>query len=156
MRKTVLTILGSALIVATSVQFAAAAQRHHGKADRAIVTQQQTRNTDAYAAWLSAKTGETWRLPTDEEWVFAAGSRFYDDALSVAASRDPSVRWLARYEKMHWISGHAHPEPSARMNTDCSIYPGTSGNGRTPALFGNRLMQRASPLAFRPPPSPMF
>ncbi len=53
----------------------------------------------AYTAWLSAKTGETWRLPTDEEWVFAAGSRFRDDALSVAASRDPSVRWLARYEK---------------------------------------------------------
>jgi formylglycine-generating enzyme required for sulfatase activity len=53
----------------------------------------------AYAAWLSAKTGETWRLPTDEEWVFAAGSRFHDDALLVAASRDPSVRWLARYEK---------------------------------------------------------
>ena len=53
----------------------------------------------AYAGWLSAKTGETWRLPTDEEWVFAAGSRFHDDALSVAASRDPSVRWLARYDK---------------------------------------------------------
>ena len=53
----------------------------------------------AYAAWLSAKTGETWRLPTDEEWALAAGSRFHDDALSVAASRDPSVRWLARYEK---------------------------------------------------------
>ncbi len=53
----------------------------------------------AYAAWLSAKTGETWRLPTDEEWVFAAGSRFHDDALLVAASRDPSVRWLARFEK---------------------------------------------------------
>jgi formylglycine-generating enzyme required for sulfatase activity len=50
-------------------------------------------------SWLSAKTGETWRLPTDEEWVFAEGSRFHDDALSVAASRDPSVRWLARYEK---------------------------------------------------------
>jgi formylglycine-generating enzyme required for sulfatase activity len=53
----------------------------------------------AYAAWLSVKTGETWRLPTDEEWVFAAGSRFHDDALLVAASRDPSVRWLAGYEK---------------------------------------------------------
>jgi formylglycine-generating enzyme required for sulfatase activity len=57
------------------------------------------RDATAYAAWLSAKTGETWRLPTDEEWVFAAGSRFHDDALLVAASRDPSVRWLARYEK---------------------------------------------------------
>lgn len=53
----------------------------------------------AYADWFSDKTWEIWRLPTDEEWVFAAGTRFHDDALPVAASRDPSVRWLARYEQ---------------------------------------------------------
>ena len=53
----------------------------------------------AYAAWLSGKTGQTWRLPSDEEWAFAARSRFHDDALKVTASRDPSVRWLARYER---------------------------------------------------------
>jgi len=63
------------------------------------VAQTSWEDATAYASWLSGKTGETWRLPTDEEWVFAAGSRFHDDALSVAASRDPSVRWLARYEK---------------------------------------------------------
>jgi hypothetical protein len=51
MRKAILTILGSALIVATSVQFAAAAPRHHSKAVRAAATQQQSRNTNAYAAW---------------------------------------------------------------------------------------------------------
>jgi formylglycine-generating enzyme required for sulfatase activity len=56
-------------------------------------------DASAYAHWLSAKTGDTWRLPTDAEWVFAAGSHFHDDALLVAASRDPSARWLARYEK---------------------------------------------------------
>jgi formylglycine-generating enzyme required for sulfatase activity len=103
----------------------------------------------AYASWFSAKTSEIWRLPTDEEWVFAAGSRYHDDALAVTSSRDPSVRWLARYErnrnKRLWISGRARPEPSAQMNMDCSICPGMSGNGRTPALFGNRLMGRASP-----------
>ena len=63
------------------------------------VVQTSWEDATAYASWLSGKTGETWRLPTDEEWVFAAGSRFHDDALLVAASRDPSVRWLARYEK---------------------------------------------------------
>jgi formylglycine-generating enzyme required for sulfatase activity len=63
------------------------------------VVQTSWKDATAYASWLSAKTGERWRLPTDEEWVFAAGSRFHDDALSVAVSRDPSVRWLARYEK---------------------------------------------------------
>jgi formylglycine-generating enzyme required for sulfatase activity len=52
-----------------------------------------------FAHRLAGDFSQTWRLPTDEEWVFAAGSRFHDDALLVAASRDPSVRWLARYEK---------------------------------------------------------
>lgn len=53
----------------------------------------------SYARWLSEATGVSWRLPTDEEWAFAAGSRFHDDALPVAASADPSRRWLARYER---------------------------------------------------------
>jgi hypothetical protein len=61
MRKTMLTILGSALIVTTSVQFAAAAQRHHGKADRAVATQQQTRNADAYAAWPAPAQSDAYR-----------------------------------------------------------------------------------------------
>jgi formylglycine-generating enzyme required for sulfatase activity len=56
------------------------------------------RDADAYARWLSRKTGETYRLPTDEEWAFAAGSRYQDDGLAVD-SEDPSRRWLARYEK---------------------------------------------------------
>ena len=60
MRKTFLTILGSALIVATSVQFAAAAQRHHGKADRAVVTQQPSRGVDAYAAWPAPAAQPDW------------------------------------------------------------------------------------------------
>jgi hypothetical protein len=61
MRKTILTILGSALIVATSVQFAAAAQRHHGKADRAVTSQQQLgRNADAYAAWPAPAAQPDW------------------------------------------------------------------------------------------------
>lgn len=65
---------------------------------RLPVVQVSWEDATVYAAWLSVRTGETWRLPTDEEWVFAAGSRFHDDALLVA-SRDPAVRWLARYEK---------------------------------------------------------
>jgi len=60
MRKTILTMLGSALIVAASVQFAAAAQRHHGKTYRAVVSQQQTRNTDAYAAWPAPAVQPDW------------------------------------------------------------------------------------------------
>jgi hypothetical protein len=56
-----LTILGSALIVTASVQFADAAQRHHGKADRAVTSQQQLgRNADAYAAWPAPAPPSDW------------------------------------------------------------------------------------------------
>lgn len=53
-----------------------------------------------YARWLSKKTGEVWHLPTDEQWAFAAGSRFSDDALgSDEGSDNPALRWLRDYEK---------------------------------------------------------
>ena len=50
-----------------------------------------------YAEWLSEITGQTWRLPKDEEWVRAAGERFHDDAISIS-SDDPSDRWVAEYK----------------------------------------------------------
>jgi formylglycine-generating enzyme required for sulfatase activity len=53
----------------------------------------------AYAVWLSAQTAYSWRLPTDEEWAFFAGSRFRDDALSISDEADTASRWLARYQK---------------------------------------------------------
>lgn len=62
MRKTILTMLGSALIVAASVPFADAAQRHHGNADRAVTSQQQLgRNADAYAAWPAPQSDRAYR-----------------------------------------------------------------------------------------------
>ena len=60
MRKTIFTVLGSALIVAASVQFAAAAQRHQAKTDRTVTSQQQTRNADAYAAWPAPALQPDW------------------------------------------------------------------------------------------------
>lgn len=54
----------------------------------------------AYAVWLSNRTGESWALPTDEQWAFAAGAGFADDALGLAADNaNPATRWLANYEK---------------------------------------------------------
>lgn len=54
----------------------------------------------AYAEWLSRKTGENWALPTDEQWAFAAGSRFANDAVGDESveSANPALRWLRDYE----------------------------------------------------------
>jgi formylglycine-generating enzyme required for sulfatase activity len=53
-----------------------------------------------YAAWLSRTTGEIWRLPTDDELAFAAGSRFPDDALGMGAdSTTRADRWLEAYRR---------------------------------------------------------
>jgi formylglycine-generating enzyme required for sulfatase activity len=55
-------------------------------------------DAEAYAVWLSRKTGESYRLPTDEEWAHAAGSKFADDGLPVDDA-DPAGRWLAKYDR---------------------------------------------------------
>jgi formylglycine-generating enzyme required for sulfatase activity len=68
-----------------------------GRPDHPAV-QVSWRDAHAYAAWLSRRTGETYRLPTDEEWAYAAGSRWQDDGLP-ADPDDPARRWLARYER---------------------------------------------------------
>ena len=58
------------------------------------------RDAHAYASWLSRETGEHFRLPTDEEWAYAAGSWFQDDALPEALDvGDPGQRALAIYER---------------------------------------------------------
>ncbi len=66
-------------------------------ADRPAV-QVSWRDAEAYAAWLSRRTGAHYRLPSDQEWAFAAADRFADDALPDSDGGDPSARWLARYE----------------------------------------------------------
>jgi len=68
-------------------------------------------DANAYAAWLSKKTGEHHRLPTDEEWAFAAGGKFRDDGLLVDEN-DPSKRWLARYERE---SDRVQADPQAHV-----------------------------------------
>ena len=65
-----------------------------------------------YAAWLSRSTGMNFRLPSDEEWVYVAGSRFRDsEAPRDVASRDPGQRALDRYEQETAIRTETEPQP---------------------------------------------
>ena len=56
------------------------------------------RDATAYARWMTRITGKLHRLPTDEEWVFAAAEKASDDALPVTGTSDPVKAWIARYE----------------------------------------------------------
>ncbi len=63
-----------------------------------------------YAGWLSARTGQNWRLPTDEEWIRAAGDRFHEVLLgSISNDPDPSKRWITRYREEAARRGKSDP-----------------------------------------------
>lgn len=67
-----------------------------------------------YADWLSAATGETWRLPTIAEWVFAAAERAVDPGLGLDdPSADPTERWIALYEREAELGANALAAPEA-------------------------------------------
>lgn len=56
------------------------------------------RDATAYAEWKTKKTGIPHRLPTDEEWVFAAGENAGNEALPPVDPIDPAQAWISRYE----------------------------------------------------------
>jgi len=51
----------------------------------------------AYAEWYAAATGEDWRLPTDDEWAYAAAERFHGEP-PLASGDDFARRWLAKFD----------------------------------------------------------
>ena len=68
----------------------------------------------AYAAWLSARTGEVWTLPSDAQLAFAAGSIFPDEKLDVDTdSTNPAARWLADYERQTSRKASRNPVPQS-------------------------------------------
>ncbi len=72
-------------------------------------------DASAYAQWLSTATGATWRLPSLEEWVFAAGDKAVDPALLAAReTANPADRWLALYAKEATLGDAAFATPVAR------------------------------------------
>jgi formylglycine-generating enzyme required for sulfatase activity len=84
----------------------------------------------AYAAWISRRSGVKHRLPTDEEWTFAAAEKVRDEALPMVDPSDPAQAWIARYE-----SEAARTKPGAVAPQPIGTF-GTNSNGLTD-LAGN-------------------
>ena len=80
----------------------------------------------AYAAWLSERTGDDWRLPTDAEWQRAAVERFADDALGESA--DFAGRWLAKYEQEASVEPDATLRPLGGWGTNSQGLADLAGN----------------------------
>jgi formylglycine-generating enzyme required for sulfatase activity len=92
-------------------------------AGRANMAQTNVNHMDAtaYASWLSEMTGQTWRLPSDAEWLRAAGDRGFDDGFTDEANGDdPSRRWIATYQREVALRGEAdlvlHPAGHFGLN----------------------------------------
>lgn len=66
------------------------------------------------ARWQSARTGQKWRLPTGQEWAYAAAEKYAGEPLDDAlASDDPAQRWLQAYRL----------NAKQRENTDSTLQP---------------------------------
>jgi formylglycine-generating enzyme required for sulfatase activity len=88
------------------------------------------RDASAYAVWLSDRTGVAFRLPTDEEWAYAAASRFSGDAVPESIATDPGHRVLARYEADARSDGAAdrQPQPIGTFGTNENGLADLAGN----------------------------
>lgn len=80
-------------------------------------------DASAYATWLSRKTGVTHRLPTDQEWTFAAAEKARDEATPLVDPSDPAQAWIARYE-----AESARSRPAATAAQPGGTF-GTNSNG---------------------------
>ena len=54
-------------------------------------------DAQAYAAWLSRRSGRHYRLPQHGEWILAAASAYVEEGPMVDDPRNPARRWLAEY-----------------------------------------------------------
>lgn len=87
-------------------------------------------DASAYANWISSKTGVTHRLPTDEEWTFAAAEKARDEALPLVDPSDPAQAWIARYEaeSNRSMPAASAPQPGGTFGTNSKGLDDLAGN----------------------------
>ncbi|HTN63587.1 MAG TPA: SUMF1/EgtB/PvdO family nonheme iron enzyme [Devosia sp.] len=91
------------------------AEPRRPRAGEVPVTGVSFNDAQAYADWLSQATGQHWRLPTIQEWAFAAGSRAVDHALPRPTdAANPADRWLLAYKQASALSADGAAAPEVR------------------------------------------
>lgn len=87
-------------------------------------------DASAYAAWMTRKTGVVHRLPTDEEWTFAAAEKASDEALPLIDPADPAQAWIARYEaeSSRQRPQATTPQPGGTFGTNSKGLDDLAGN----------------------------
>lgn len=89
------------------------------------------RDATAYAAWLSARIGKHYRLPTYAEWVYAAGSAYKEEVIvDTTDPSDPAQRWIAEYEleTRRKASVDAKPKPFGTYGVNETGLKDVAGN----------------------------
>lgn len=72
-------------------------------------------DAQGYAQWYSKATGDDWRLPSDDEWAFAAAERFAGEFEGVEIdAKNPARRWLTSYKAEVDINRKPDPLPRSR------------------------------------------
>lgn len=94
--------------------------RHATAADLPVVGV-SWHDANRFATWLSARTGQNYRLPTYQEWVYAAGTAYKEDILLDAIDpANPAILWLAEYElesqRKRAVDGAVQPFGSFGVN----------------------------------------
>ena len=84
-----------------------------------------------YARWYSGRTGHSYRLPTYEEWIYAAGEAFKEELrLDIYDPDNPAQRWLAEYamEIERKAVEDANPKPFGTFGANAAGMQDVGGN----------------------------